>query len=384
MHQEISKWVKFFQGLIYTKFRQQKSEAIEVLTSLIVGHLFGLYNLNQLSDALLIPKSSLYQHLSCWSLSQWKRLLLEIACQQAYEHIVQTESMSEATQSRRRITLSVDDTVQQRDGKVLAYCYHWYSGRFHKTLAGQNILAVTIKIGHVVIPLVVRLVPKQGRANTQKPQLLVQMLSEVIDFFSNRRIEITDYPITFDSWYGSQPLREELETFGFSQILVHAKSSYVFTIKKENAKLSTHKATVVLDENAWGCSCPVCRVKAESPTFGKLVLLFFKDGGKVRCMMAFGRPLRGVEILSVWHQHHGIEQFWRNLKSHVQLHQMRMRGRDGAYASLAVKVLSYLLLTHLTLATGLTFHQIALLLSGQRASFWETIEHFHQDITTER
>ena len=110
--------MKFFQGLIYTKFRQTKSEAIEVLTSLIVGHLFGLYNLNQLADALDIKKTSLYEHLSCWSLSQWKRLILEIACQQASEHIVQTESMSEATQSRHRITLSVDDTVQQRDGKV--------------------------------------------------------------------------------------------------------------------------------------------------------------------------------------------------------------------------------------------------------------------------
>jgi hypothetical protein len=274
--------------------------------------------------------------------------------------------------------------VQQRDGKVIAYCYHWYSGRFHKTLAGQNILAVTIKIGNVVIPLVVRLVSKQGRGNTQKPQLLVQMLSEVTNFFSNRGIEITDYPITFDSWYGSQPLREELETLGFSQILVHAKSSYVFTINGQRAKLSAHKATVVLSENAWGCSCPVCRVKAESPTFGKLVLLFFNDCGKVRCMMVFGRPLRGVEILSIWHQHHGIEQFWRHLKSHVQLHQMRLRGRDGAYASLAVKVLSYLLLTHLTLATGLTFHQIVLLLSGQRTLFEETIEHFHHHITTER
>jgi hypothetical protein len=384
MHQEITTWVKFFQGLIYTKFRQVQSEAISVLTSLIVGHLFGLYNLNQLSLALGIPKSSLYNRLSHWSLYQWKRLLLEIACQQAYERIVQTESMSEATQSRKRITLSVDDTVQQRDGKVLAYCYHWYSGRFHQTLAGQNILAVTIKIGKVIIPLVVRLVPKQGKANTQKPQLLVQMLSEVIDFFSDRGIEITDYPITFDSWYGSQPLREELEALGFSQILVHAKSNYIFTIKKESAKLSAHKVTVVLSENAWGCSCPVHRVKAESPTFGKLVLLFFNDCGKIRCMMVFGRPLRAVEILSIWHQHHGIEQFWRHLKSQLQFHQMRLRGRNGAYAAMAVKVLSYLLLTHLTLATGLTFHQMVLVLSGQRALLGETIEHFQQDITTER
>ncbi|MBC8232658.1 hypothetical protein H8E77_24180 [bacterium] len=60
-----------------------------------------------------------------------------------------------------------------------------------------------------------------------------------------------------------------------------------------------------------------------------------------------------------------------------------MRGRDGAYAGLAVKVLSYLLLTHLTMATGLTFHQIVFNLSGQREELKAAIEHFQQDITTE-
>lgn len=111
MCQEITKWIEFFQGLIFTRFRQNQEQAIEVLTELIIGHLFGLYNLNQLADALGIPKSSMYEHISHWSLYQWKRLLLEIACQQATELIEQTESMSDATQSRRRITLSVDDTV---------------------------------------------------------------------------------------------------------------------------------------------------------------------------------------------------------------------------------------------------------------------------------
>ena len=173
MPHEITRWIDFFQGLILTRFRQTKTEAIEVLTSLILGHLFGLYNLNQLSDALEIPKSALYEHLSQWSLFQWKRLLVEIGCHQAKKRIEQIESMSPATQSRNRITLAVDDTVQQRDGKLLSYCYHWYSGRFHKTLNGQNLLAVSVKIGDVVIPLAVRLVGKQGRANTEKPKLLV-------------------------------------------------------------------------------------------------------------------------------------------------------------------------------------------------------------------
>ncbi len=42
MHQQINKWIDFFQGLIFTQFRQNQQEAIEVLTWLIVGHLFGL------------------------------------------------------------------------------------------------------------------------------------------------------------------------------------------------------------------------------------------------------------------------------------------------------------------------------------------------------
>ena len=157
------RWVRFFQGILFTRIRQCQRKAIEVLTWLILGHLFGLYNPNQLADALGITKSMLYSHLTSFSCYQWKRLLLEVSCTQAIKLIEETEAKSDATKSRRRITLSVDDTVQERNGKILSYCYNWYSGRFHKTLKGQNILAVTIKIGDVVLPLNVRLVAKQGR-----------------------------------------------------------------------------------------------------------------------------------------------------------------------------------------------------------------------------
>ena len=42
MNQEINRWVEFFQGLILTRFRQRQPQAIETLTSLLIGHLFGL------------------------------------------------------------------------------------------------------------------------------------------------------------------------------------------------------------------------------------------------------------------------------------------------------------------------------------------------------
>ncbi len=78
MRHEITKWVTFFQGLIFTKFRHVQTESLETLTGLVIGHLFGLYNLNQLAEALEIPKSALYEHLSEFSLGQWKRMLLVI------------------------------------------------------------------------------------------------------------------------------------------------------------------------------------------------------------------------------------------------------------------------------------------------------------------
>lgn len=379
MQEHITQWLKFFQGLLLTTFRQEKMEAIEVLLWLLVGHLFGVYNPNQLADYLGIAKASLYRHLSHWSLFQWKRLLLEVGCLKAVEQIQETEAMSAATKSRRRITLSVDDTVLGRFGQLLSYCYHWWYSRFNHSINGQNIIAITLKIGEAVIPLSVRLVGKQGRKNTNKPDLFKVMMGEVKAFFSQHGVDITQYPITFDSWYGSQPLREVLEGLGFKVILVHAKSNYVFTIDGVKAKFSLHKSRIELQEGQWGCSKPIARLKAQSPTFGELILLFFKDCGKCRCMMVFGRSLRAAEILSIWCQHHGIEQFWRHLKSIVRLSAMSLHGRDGAYATLGVKVLAYLLLLGISLETGLTLHQIQVQLFGQMEMFLDILSHFQSE-----
>ena len=140
-------------------------------------------------------------------------------------------------------------------------------------------------------------------------------MTEIKSFFEERNIDITEYPISFDSWYGSQPLREALEGIGFSSILIHAKSNYVFSIDGTKQKLSEHKGEINLKEAQWGCDKAVARKKAKSPTFGSLILLFFRDGKKIRCMMVFGPPKRAAEILGearldekqsrlrIWRQH---------------------------------------------------------------------------------
>ena len=112
----------------------------------------------------------------------------------------------------------------------------------------------------------------------------------------------------------------------------------------------------------------------------KSVVLFFADRGKIRTMLVFGKPLRACEILRIWSQHHGIEQFWRHLKTDLNLASMSLKGQNGAYANLGVKVMSYLLIQQVSGSVRKTFHQTQLELSGQRQMLSDLSEHFHEQI----
>ncbi len=156
------------------------------------------------------------------------------------ELIKDTKSKSDATQSRRRITLSVGDSNVDRYGKTIAYCSNWWSKKHNNTTWGQNILGITIKIGDIAIPLNTCLVSKQGRGNTKRPVLFVVMMQEVLDFFDAEGVNIRKYPITFYSWYGSKKLVNILSDLGFVPILVYGKNNYVMTIgiKKRNFRFT--------------------------------------------------------------------------------------------------------------------------------------------------
>ena len=234
-----------------------------------------------------------------------------------------------------------------------------------------------------MIPLDMRFVSKQGRGNTDKPTLVITMIQEVLAFFDTHGIDIRKYPITFDSWYGSRKLVEALSELGFTSILIHGKNNYVMTIADTKAKLSVHKRRVVLAADQWGCDKPACRLKAESPTFGECVVLFFRDRGKIRTLLVFGRPRRTSEALRIWSQHHGIEQFWRYFKSNLHVSAMSLESRQGAYVSLGIKVMSYLMLLQMSISERRTFHQIQLQLTGERQTLTDFITHFHTIIPKE-
>ena len=378
MRHKIIKSTIFFQDLLSSYFQRMTQQIVETLVLLCVCHLFGLYNPNQVADALRLPKARLYRRIGSLSLYHAKSLNLRLGCAMALDFIKDAENKSASTQSRRCMTLSVDDTHLPREADALSYCSNYYSTKHKTSIWCQNVLGITLKVGDSVIPLDMRLVSKQGRGNTDKPTLVMTMIKEVLEFFDTQGIDLRKYPITFDSWYGSRKLVDALADLGFTSILIHGKNNYVMTIGDTTAKLSAHKKHIELREDQWGCDKPVYRGKAMSRTFGECIVVFFRDRGKIRTLLVFGKPLRTCEALRIWRQHHGIEQFWRYFKSNLQVSAMSLQSREGAYVSLGIKVISYLMLLQISISERRTFHQIQLQLTGERQTLIELIAHFHE------
>ncbi len=378
MIDKINKAIGVFQEFFDVNFPRCDQEAVEILLMLAYGHMFDIFTPNQLIQTLGLDKNNVYDAINSWSIYHLRKLFLNAGLAQVKELVAETLTKSPATLSRMRITLSVDDTVIDRMGNVMSLTYSWFSGRHHDVVRGQNIIAITMKIGARVIPLCIRPVGKQGRSNTSKPEIFREMIHQLVEVFGQEGIDLTDFPITFDSWYGSDDLVKILKQEGFDQILIHAKSNYVFTIDGRKQKLSLHKKEIHLDDSAWGCKgIPVARKEAESPTFGKVILVFFMHYSKVKCLMVFGRKLRACEAISIWKQHNSIEHFWRRLKYDLQIHRMRMRSRQGAYATVAVKLVAYLVMEKISSMTRMTFQQVKNYAKREvhLCSFFH--EHFH-------
>ena len=103
------------------------------------------------------------------------------------------------------------------------------------------------------------------------------MLKELKDLFEQEGIDITSFPLTLDSWFASEPLRQALYALGFKNITISGKGNYVFTIGKEKKQAVEWKKQLELSDNHWAADVPLCRVRAKSPTFGVVALLFYFD-----------------------------------------------------------------------------------------------------------
>jgi hypothetical protein len=329
-------------------FRLNSIEAFQTFIFLALAHFFGFYNPKELADYLGINSNNFYSHLKTFSIYGIKTMLMKFMVKQAAENLKEVLEKSPSTISRGGITLSVDNSVIDRFGKMFRCTYSWYSGRWKKVVNGNDLLGVVMTSNKMVFPLHLLFCPKNGRCNTDKPSMLISMLTLLKEEFYKYEIDITQFPITMDSWFASQDLKEKLHSIGFNKIIVAGKGNYVFEIKKLKKKSSVWKKEIELTSGQWGIDVPSCRIKGHSPTFGEVVLFFFKKSTtNVYYLMDFSvNAMRGAEIWHIWKHHNLIEYFWKILKSTFKIKSMRLQG-DGIYTGLLVKIFSYLLAVRL-------------------------------------
>jgi hypothetical protein len=334
----------WFFTIFHHEFRKSNGVAFEVLMVLAVAHLFGFYNPKHLADFLDVPHQRFYAELNDWSVYQVKKMLLRFMVHQAAEKLNPVVNKSAATRSRAGTTLSIDNSVLDRFGRLLRCTWSWYSGRYHRVIRGQDLLGVVLTIEPIALPLHLLFCPKQGRYHTTKADLLIFMLTQLKTEFHREGIDITELPLTMDSAYVSQDLRERLHELGFIDIIVAGKGNSIFTIDNQKWDAATWKKVLMLEEPKWGIDVPSCRIRGFRPTFGSLILFFFrKHTTRSYYLMNFGqRSLRGAEIWHIWKPHHVIECFWKMMKSIFQLRSMHLQG-DGLYTALLIKVIAYLL-----------------------------------------
>jgi len=371
----------WFFALFHHEFRQGNPIAFEVLMALAFAHVFGFYNPKQLADFLDIPHQKLYTQLKEWSVYYLKEMLIRFMIKQAVEHLKPVLHKSAATQSRAGLTLSVDNSVIDRLGKFLRCTWSWYSGRCHEVVRGQDLLGIVLTINNMALPLHLLFCAKQGRYNTNKADVLVFMLTRLKADFHREGIDLTKIPLTMDSWFVSQSLRERLLHLGFTKIIIAGKSNYTFTIDGKKQDASQWKKDLVLCHPAWGIDVPSCRVQGHSPTFGSIILFFFqKSTTRSYYLMNFSRmSMRGAEIWHIWQKHHLIECFWKLLKSIFHIRAMQLQGH-GLYTALLIKVLAYLLVLRLQAHRSfskLTITQIMRTLSRDHDLRTLLTEHFH-------
>jgi len=213
------------------------------------------------------------------------------------------------------------------------------------------------------------------------------VLTRLKEEFAKQDIDITQIPVTPDSWFVSEELKQKLHELGFGRTVIAGKGNYTFKIGRKKQKASVWKKEIILLTGQRGTEeLPCCRVKAESPAFGETVLFFFeKNRTKTYYLMDFSvSPMRGAEIRHIRKQHHLIGYFRKILKSVFKIKSMQLQG-DGLYAALLIKVISCLLAIRLkSTKTFSKFSVMQIMRKIRREYDLETFinEHFHQTNST--
>ena len=246
---ELPDAINQFRAILTQKLcrKQERTEFVEVVMVLLVGMLWGLFNPHQVAQQLGVSPKELYATLHSMSAASWRRLLDEMMVERALDRLRHYEQASRSTKSRRQASLSIDDSVVKRYGKLLSYVWPCYSGQVKHVVRGQDVVGIVLRIGSEIIPLRLAFVSKQGRGPTTKPALLIREMEQLKAYFAGHGIDLTELGVSLDSWWINQGVSAELARLGFVKQVIAAKRSLVLESRDGRASLGERKKHAVRD-----------------------------------------------------------------------------------------------------------------------------------------
>jgi len=360
---EYTKLVVIFKEKFSKELRHKNYAAIEVLQILMIGLLLDWNTVYEVSEMLNIPKDKLYNELATFKLRDWRKLFRNLFDKLAIKKLQKLQGQSDSTWSRAGVQISVDDSVIRRYGKTLSFLGKWWSGQFHEVLNGQDIVLIILKIGEEIIPIRFFLMSKRGRY-TNRHKVVENLMKSISEKWTSAGIDIKNIPISMDAGYADHIEIEEINKLGFQKILFGVKKNYRVT-KKRTKHMNFNLNEIITKQDIknaetkgkWAINENVCIFKGRSDCFGLVTVMGRFMLGKMRYCFA-KNIYRTAEILRVWKQHHWIEEVFKRLKHLLSWGKYRLRGNDGAYASIVLSFFAYYAVLFLQKQTGLTFGQI--------------------------
>lgn len=358
--EELSKSIEYFGQLLKPYFNKLDNEGLETLLLISMAIFLGATNIYQVIKLFGLPKTLTYNRIKGVSIYFWRQLLQHRLYELAIPLLKERILKSDATQSRDGLILAVDDTVIARISTKLGYVWKWWSGQLKRVAEGQNVIALILVIGDIILPLDIRIVSKQGQGLKSKPEIYAEMLEVAKDRLSKAGIDVGDLKTTGDAAYLSETIakichpeqdadttqKEESKTKSTPTGIFGGKDNYVFTIDGIRQRAGQwRKDLAEMLQDGWGTDGqPVYRTQAYSDTFGSVTLIFYIPKGKraVSYLIVVGRPLRSCEALHAFSFHHRIEEFWKLLKGTLNLDSMKLQERHGAHACVGIKIIGYL------------------------------------------
>lgn len=371
---EMHDLIENFGKILRPYFRRMPNANLETLLLISMAVFLGAGNVYQVLQVLGLPKTSTYNRVKNVSVYYWRQFLQNHLYSLAIPLVKDALDQSDSTKSRNGHILAVDDSVIARISTELGYVWRWWSGQLKRVANGQNVIALILVLGDVIIPLDIRIVSKQGKGLKTKPEIYAEMLENAKARFASAGIDISQFKTTGDAAYLSGKIaalcRGECSEDGHAESnaatdkdaesydpallpaitgIFRGKDNYRLEIGGEVRKAKEwRKEFKERLSSGWATDDqPVFRTKGRSKTFGEVILVFYIPKGKraVSYLIVAGRPLRGSEALHAFAFHHRIEEFWKLLKDTFELGAMHLQDREGAYACVGVKIISYLIVS---------------------------------------